>query len=35
VRPLIAKTYPLEDVVQAQRDFVEKGFVGKLVLTID
>jgi NADPH:quinone reductase-like Zn-dependent oxidoreductase len=34
VRPLIAKTYPLEDLVQAQRDFVEKAFVGKLVLTI-
>jgi NADPH:quinone reductase-like Zn-dependent oxidoreductase len=34
VRPRIAKTYPLEDVVQAQRDFVEKRFVGKLVLTI-
>ncbi len=34
VRPVIAKTYPLEDIVQAQRDFVEKGFVGKLVLTI-
>jgi NADPH:quinone reductase-like Zn-dependent oxidoreductase len=34
VRPVIAKTYPLEDAVQAQRDFVEKRFVGKLVLRI-
>jgi NADPH:quinone reductase-like Zn-dependent oxidoreductase len=34
IRPVVAKTYPLEDVVQAQRDFVEKGFVGKLVLRV-
>jgi NADPH:quinone reductase-like Zn-dependent oxidoreductase len=34
IRPVVASTYPLEDIVQAQRDFVEKGYVGKLVLTI-
>jgi NADPH:quinone reductase-like Zn-dependent oxidoreductase len=34
IRPVVAKTYPLEELVRAQRDFVEKGFVGKLVLTI-
>jgi NADPH:quinone reductase-like Zn-dependent oxidoreductase len=34
ISPVIAKTYPLEDIVHAQRDFVEKGFVGKLVLTL-
>ena len=34
IRPLVARTYPLEDIVQAQRDFVEKGFVGKLVLRV-
>ena len=34
IRPVVAETYPLEHIVQAQRDFVEKGFVGKLVLTI-
>jgi NADPH:quinone reductase-like Zn-dependent oxidoreductase len=34
IRPVIARTYPLEEIVQAQRDFVEKGFVGKLVLRV-
>jgi NADPH:quinone reductase-like Zn-dependent oxidoreductase len=32
IRPLLARTYPLSDVRQAQRDFVEKNFFGKLVL---
>jgi NADPH:quinone reductase-like Zn-dependent oxidoreductase len=30
--PLVAKTYPLEDIVEAQSDFLAKKFVGKLVL---
>lgn len=30
--PLVAATYPLERIHDAQRDFVEKGYVGKLVL---
>ena len=32
IRPVVAKTYPLQDIVQAQKDFLEKGHVGKLVL---
>ena len=32
IRPVIARTYPLSEIVQAQKDFLEKGHVGKLVL---
>ena len=32
IRPVVARTYPLKDIVQAQKDFLEKGHVGKLVL---
>lgn len=32
VRPVVAKTYPLADIVRAQEDFMAKGFAGKLVL---
>ena len=32
VRPVVAETYALENIVQAQRDFVEKKHTGKLVL---
>ena len=32
VRPLVARTYALADIVAAQKDFVEKRYVGKLVL---
>jgi len=32
IRPLLAATYPLADIVQAQQDFMEKRHVGKLVL---
>jgi NADPH:quinone reductase-like Zn-dependent oxidoreductase len=32
IRPLVSKTYPLAEIVQAQEDFLAKGFVGKLVL---
>jgi NADPH:quinone reductase-like Zn-dependent oxidoreductase len=34
IRPLVGKTYPLREIVQAQRDFVEKRFTGKLVLLV-
>jgi len=34
IRPLIAATYPLEAVHDAQRAFVEKAFVGKIVLDV-
>jgi len=33
IRPLVAKTYPLKQIKQAQEDFLEKRFIGKLVLT--
>ncbi len=32
VRPLLARTYPLREIWQAQEDFVEKRWFGKLVL---
>jgi NADPH:quinone reductase-like Zn-dependent oxidoreductase len=32
VRPLVARTYPLADIVHAQRDFLAKAHTGKLVL---
>ena len=32
VKPLLARTYPLSDIRQAQRDFENKNFFGKLVL---
>jgi NADPH:quinone reductase-like Zn-dependent oxidoreductase len=32
IRPLVSKIYPLSEIKQAQQDFLEKGFVGKLVL---
>ena len=32
IRPVVAKTYPLRDIVQAQQDFLSKRFTGKLVL---
>ncbi len=32
IRPLVARTYPLRDIVQAQTDFLTKTHTGKLVL---
>jgi NADPH:quinone reductase-like Zn-dependent oxidoreductase len=32
IRPLVAKTFPLEQIVEAQREFSKKNHVGKLVL---
>ncbi len=32
IRPLVDRTYPLAEIVQAQRDFLAKRFFGKLVL---
>jgi len=32
IKPLVAKSYPLEDIVNAQKDFISKKYVGKLVL---
>ena len=35
IKPLLAGTYPLEDIARAQTDFVGKGFIGKLVVTTE
>jgi len=32
LRPLVAKTYPMRDIRQAQQDFMAKAYAGKLVL---
>lgn len=32
IKPLVAKTYPLSEIAQAQQDFLEKKHTGKLVL---
>ena len=32
IKPLVSKTYPLENIVNAQKDFLSKKYVGKLVL---
>lgn len=32
IKPLVAKNYPLKDIVRAQKDFLAKKHVGKLVL---
>jgi NADPH:quinone reductase-like Zn-dependent oxidoreductase len=32
IRPLVARTYPLADIVEAQQDFLSKRYTGKLVL---
>ncbi len=32
IRPLLAKTFPLQRIAEAQREFLEKRHVGKLVL---
>jgi NADPH:quinone reductase-like Zn-dependent oxidoreductase len=34
LKPLLAKAYPLAQLVQAQKDFKEKAFFGKLVVTV-
>ena len=34
IKPLVAKTYPLREIVAAQEEFLLKRHVGKIVLTI-
>jgi len=34
IKPLVARSYPLKDIVEAQKDFLEKRHTGKLVLEI-
>ncbi|MES9868831.1 MAG: zinc-binding dehydrogenase, partial [Sedimenticola sp.] len=33
--PLVAKTFPLEEIRQAQAEFQEKKHIGKFVLTVN
>lgn len=35
IKPVIAETYPLERIADAQAEFQAKGHVGKIVLTVD
>ena len=32
IKPLVSRIYPLKDIVSAQKDFLAKKYVGKLVL---
>jgi NADPH:quinone reductase-like Zn-dependent oxidoreductase len=32
IRPLLGRTYPMLDIVEAQRDFLERRHVGNVVL---
>ena len=32
IRPVVAKTFPMKDIVRAQQEFLSKQFVGKIVL---
>ena len=32
IRPLVARSYPLRNIAEAQQDFLAKRFTGKLVL---
>ncbi|WP_017957157.1 alcohol dehydrogenase family protein [Rhizobium leguminosarum] len=34
IRPLVARSYPLKNIIEAQQEFFSKGFSGKLVLTL-
>ena len=34
IKPLIAKTFPLEKIIEAQKVFLSKKFVGKIVLEL-
>ena len=34
IKPLIAKTFPLRKIIEAQKEFLSKKFVGKIVLEL-
>ncbi|WP_440930031.1 alcohol dehydrogenase family protein [Candidatus Pelagibacter sp.] len=34
IKPLIAKVFPLEKIIEAQKEFLSKKFVGKIVLEL-
>lgn len=35
IKPLVAKIFPLDEIVEAQKTFLEKKHVGKIVLTVN
>ncbi|MEO1016220.1 MAG: alcohol dehydrogenase family protein [Pseudomonadota bacterium] len=35
IHPIVAETFPLSEIVAAQQSFLDKGFVGKIVLVPD
>ena len=35
IRPLLAETYPLSELREAQREFISKKHVGNIVVTMD
>jgi NADPH:quinone reductase-like Zn-dependent oxidoreductase len=35
IRPTVASTYPLREIVRAQQEFLAKSFTGKLVLVVE
>ena len=35
ISPLVAETYPLERIADAQTEFMSKKHIGKIVLTLD
>lgn len=34
IRPLVAETYRLQDIAEAQKSFGEKGYIGKIVMEV-
>ena len=34
IRPLVAQTFPLSQIVEAQKTFLAKKHIGKIVLTL-
>lgn len=34
IKPLVGKVFALSDIKQAQREFVEKSHIGKIVLQV-
>ena len=34
IKPLVAKSFPLIDIQKAQKKFLEKKFIGKIVIKI-
>ena len=35
IKPLVAKSFPLKDIQKAQKKFLEKKFIGKIVIKIN